>query len=39
MNDAADHPPIIHPHLAAHIARQMRLDPFPFAITQCPSGK
>lgn len=34
MDDAADHAPVIDARLAAHIARQMRLNPLPFAITQ-----
>jgi hypothetical protein len=34
MDDAADHAPVIHPRLAPHIARQMRLDPLPLTLTQ-----
>jgi hypothetical protein len=34
MQDAADHPPIIDPFLAAHIGRQMRLDPSPLLIAE-----
>jgi hypothetical protein len=34
MDDTADHTPVIHPRFAPHIARQMRLDPLPLAITQ-----
>jgi hypothetical protein len=34
MQDAADHPPIIDPRLAAHVAWQIRFDPRPLLITQ-----
>jgi hypothetical protein len=34
MQDAADHPPVIHPLLAAYIRRQMRRDPTPLLIAQ-----
>jgi len=32
MQDAADHPPIVGPFLAAHIGRQMRLDLLPLIV-------
>jgi hypothetical protein len=34
MQDATDHPPIIDPLLAPHIAWQMRFDPRPLLIVQ-----
>jgi hypothetical protein len=34
MQNAADHPPIIDPLLAAHVAWQMRFDPTPLLIVQ-----
>ena len=34
MDDTADHAPVINTLLTAHIARQMRLYPLPFPITQ-----
>src|SRR5262245_39438433 len=34
MQDAADHPPVIDPLLAAYVARQMRFDPRPLLIAQ-----
>jgi len=34
MQDAADHSPIVHPILAAHVGRQVRLDPLPLFIVE-----
>src|ERR1044071_9139023 len=34
MQDAADHPSIVDTLFAAHVARQMRLDPSPLLIAQ-----
>jgi hypothetical protein len=34
MQDAADHPPIIHPILATNVGRQVRLDLTPLLIAQ-----
>jgi hypothetical protein len=34
MQDAADHPAVIYPFLAAHVRRQMRLDLPPLFIAQ-----
>jgi hypothetical protein len=34
MYDAADHAPVVHPLLAAHVGRQMRLDPTPLFVAQ-----
>jgi hypothetical protein len=34
MQNAADHAPVIDPLLAAHVFRQMRLDPLPLFIAQ-----
>src|SRR6267154_442561 len=34
MQDAADHPPIVRPFLAAHVGRQMRLDLLPLMVVK-----
>ena len=34
MQDAADHPPIVRPFLAAHVGRQMRLDLLPLMVVE-----
>jgi hypothetical protein len=34
MQDAADHPPIVRPLLAAHVGRQMRLDLLPLMVVE-----
>jgi hypothetical protein len=34
MKDAADHPAVIHPILAAYIRRQIGLDLAPLIVTQ-----
>jgi hypothetical protein len=34
MQDAADHPPIVRPLLAAHVSRQMRLDLPPLIVVE-----
>jgi hypothetical protein len=34
MQDAADHRAIVHTLLAAHISRQVRLNPLPLLIVQ-----
>jgi len=34
MQDAADHPPIVRPVLAAHVGRQMWLDLLPLMIVK-----
>jgi hypothetical protein len=34
MQDAADHPPIVRPFLAAHVARQMQLDLLPLMVIE-----
>jgi hypothetical protein len=34
MQDAADHPPIVRPFLAAHVGWQMRLDLLPLIVVK-----
>jgi hypothetical protein len=34
MQDAADHPTVVRPFLAAHISRKQRLDPLPLIVAQ-----
>jgi hypothetical protein len=34
MQDAADHPTVVGPFLAAHIGRKQRLDPLPLIVAQ-----
>jgi hypothetical protein len=34
MQDAADHPPVINPILAAHVRRKQRLNPPPLIVAQ-----
>jgi hypothetical protein len=34
MQDAADHPPIVRPFLAAYVARQMQLDLLPLMVVK-----
>jgi hypothetical protein len=34
MDDAADDAPVVHPRNAAHVGRQMRLDPSPLRFAQ-----
>jgi hypothetical protein len=34
MQDAADHPTVVRPFLAAHVGRKQRLDPLPLIVAQ-----
>lgn len=34
MQNAADHPTVVRPFLAAHISRKQRLDPLPLIVAQ-----